>query len=75
MTDEPITTLWRPVGPVELSLLEESGWSAWPPRLPSQPIFYPVLNRAYWIPAEHLDRLNDNIVGTIRVVDRFPTPR
>lgn len=43
------TTLWRPVGPEELALLEESGWVRWPPRLPGQPIFYPVLNRDYAI--------------------------
>lgn len=41
------TTLWRPVGPAELALLEESGFTAWPPRLPDQPIFYPVLNEQY----------------------------
>ncbi|WP_211239316.1 hypothetical protein [Actinokineospora inagensis] len=41
------TTLWRPVGPVELRLVEESGWRAWPPRLPEQPVFYPVLNEDY----------------------------
>lgn len=41
------TTLWRPTGPVELELVRESGWRAWPPRLPEQPIFYPVLNEAY----------------------------
>lgn len=40
-------TLWRPVGPAELSLVRASGWRAWPPRLPEQPIFYPVLNEAY----------------------------
>ena len=119
MSDDPTTTLWRPVGPAELLLLEQSDWRAWPPRLPSQPIFYPVLSREYavriardwnvkhdgagyvtefdvrttfldaydvqqaggetileyWIPAEDLDRLNDDIVGPIRVVDRFlPTP-
>ncbi|WP_285106754.1 hypothetical protein [Promicromonospora sp. MEB111] len=27
------TTLWRPTGPRELALVEESGWRAWPPRL------------------------------------------
>jgi len=27
-----------------LALVEASGWLAWPPRLPEQPIFYPVLN-------------------------------
>jgi hypothetical protein len=28
-------------------LIEESGWKAFPPRLPGQPIFYPVLNQEY----------------------------
>ncbi|MFD0638816.1 hypothetical protein [Catenulispora yoronensis] len=41
------TTLWRPVGPDELSLLRDAGFQAWPPRLPEQPIFYPVLNEEY----------------------------
>ncbi|WP_368861570.1 ADP-ribosylation/crystallin J1 [Actinospica durhamensis] len=41
------TTLWRPVGPAELELLRATGMRAWPPRLPDQPIFYPVLNEAY----------------------------
>jgi len=36
--------LWRPTGPEELALVEASGWRRWPPRLPGQPIFYPVLN-------------------------------
>ena len=40
-------TLYRPVGPEELALIEASGWSAFPPRLPQQPIFYPVLNAQY----------------------------
>jgi hypothetical protein len=40
-------TLWRPTGPEELALVEASGWTAWPPRLPEQPIFYPVLNEDY----------------------------
>jgi hypothetical protein len=39
--------LWRPTGPEELALVEASGWRAWPPRLPDQPIFYPVLSREY----------------------------
>ncbi len=38
------TTLWRPTGPEELALVAESGWREWPPRLPEQPTFYPVLN-------------------------------
>jgi hypothetical protein len=40
-------TLWRPTGPEELALVEASGWQTWPPRLPDQPIFYPVLNEEY----------------------------
>ncbi len=40
-------TLYRPVGEVELKLIRASGWREFPPRLPSQPIFYPVLNEEY----------------------------
>jgi hypothetical protein len=40
-------TLYRPIGPEELALIKESDWTAFPPRLPEQPIFYPVLNEAY----------------------------
>lgn len=112
---EDVVTLWRPTGPKELALVEASGWRRWPPRLPDQPIFYPVLNEdyatriardwnvkasgagyvtrfdvrreyldqyevqqvggqtilEYWIPAERLDELNDNIVGLIEVVHTF----
>jgi hypothetical protein len=108
--DVTTVTLWRPTGPDELALVEASGWRRWPPRLPDQPIFYPVLNQEYattiardwnvpasgvgyvtrfqvrktlldhydlhqvggraileyWIPADHLDELNDNITGTIQ---------
>ena len=40
-------TLWRPTGQEEIDLVAASEWRAWPPRLPEQPIFYPVLNRWY----------------------------
>lgn len=40
-------TLWRPVGPAELDLIREAGMRAFPPRLPEQPIFYPVLTEDY----------------------------
>ncbi|WP_062642955.1 hypothetical protein [Streptomyces maremycinicus] len=43
------TTLWRPTGPVELELVRALGSRAWPPRLPEQPIFYPVLDEDYAI--------------------------
>jgi hypothetical protein len=41
------TTFYRPVGPAELKLIADTGWRAFPPRLPEQPIFYPVLNEEY----------------------------
>jgi hypothetical protein len=40
-------TLWRPVGPEELELIEKAGMRAFPPRLPDQPFFYPVLTQDY----------------------------
>lgn len=46
MTIETVT-LWRPTGKNELDLLEQSGFTSWPPRLPDQPVFYPVLNEDY----------------------------
>ncbi len=113
MTSEETVTLWRPTGPKELELVVASGYRRWPPRLPGQPIFYPVLNEEYarkiardwnvrdsgvgyvtrfrvrresldgydvrqvggrtileyWIPAEDIDPLNDNIVGLIEVIE------
>jgi hypothetical protein len=39
--------LYRPIGPAELELIRSSGWKEFPPRLPDQPIFYPVTNHAY----------------------------
>lgn len=113
--DEATTILFRPVGPKELALLEANDWRRWPPRLPEQPIFYPVTNLEYaaeiaskwnvaasgagyvtrfrvrssfmarfethcvgaahhtewWIPAELLEELNDNIVGRIELVASY----
>lgn len=40
-------TLWRPVGPKELELIRQTGMRAFSPRLPEQPIFYPVLSLEY----------------------------
>ena len=41
--------LYRPVGEKELDLIKESGYREFPPRLPEQPIFDPVLNQEYAI--------------------------
>jgi hypothetical protein len=45
-----VTTLYRPVGPQEACwscLIESAQWRAFPPRLPDQPIFYPVTTLEY----------------------------
>ena len=39
--------LYRPVGEKEKELIAQSGFTAFPPRLDWQPIFYPVLNQTY----------------------------
>lgn len=39
--------LYRPVGLAELELIAATAWTAYPPRLAHQPIFYPVLNFKY----------------------------
>jgi hypothetical protein len=41
------TVLFRPVGPKELALIEQSGFSEFPPRLGGQPYFYPVQYEEY----------------------------
>ena len=108
-------TMYRPTGPNELALVEASGFLRWPPRLPEQPIFYPVTNERYateiakkwnikdsavgyvtrfevhkvfvdqfeiqtvgashhtewWIPADQLEQLNDNIVGKIEIIAEY----
>ena len=115
--DEETITLYRPTGPEEIELVRKSGYRKWPPRLPEQPIFYPVTNQKYaeqiarewnvkdsgvgyvtkfyvkasfmkkyevhkaggsihtewWVPAEELEELNENIIGTIEVVAEFRT--
>jgi hypothetical protein len=60
-----LLVLYRPVGPQELALVEASGWKEFPPRLPEQPIFYPVLNLEYatWISANW--NIRDHGVGHV----------
>lgn len=115
MNEEKIVVLYRPTGPEEMQLIEQSNYKKWPPRLPEQPIFYPVTNEAYaiqiakewnipasgvgfvtrfhvkksfmdkykiekvggdihtewWIPAEDVIEMNNNIVGLIEVLHKF----
>ncbi|WP_432463103.1 hypothetical protein [Agarivorans sp. QJM3NY_33] len=105
---------YRPLGQKELDLVAASGYKKWPPRLPEQPIFYPVTSEEYaveltqwnitdfgkgyvsrflvskvfmdqfpiktvgakrhtewWVPAEQLEELNDNIVGEIEIIGEY----
>lgn len=45
--------LYRPLNQSELDLIAASDWKQFPPRLPEQSIFYPVLNQVY---AEQITR-------------------
>jgi hypothetical protein len=63
--------LFRPVGVAELRRIAESGFLKFPPRLPGQPIFYPVLDREY---AQRIARdwnTNDAASGFAGFVARF----
>jgi hypothetical protein len=64
---EDTTVLYRPVGAKELALIEASGFRAFPPRLPEQPIFYPVLNEEYatQIARDWNARQNEDRVGYV----------
>ena len=62
-----LTTLYRPVGSAELKLIEESEFTSFPPRLPEQPIFYPVTNEEYacQIARDWNTRFNEEKVGYV----------
>jgi hypothetical protein len=66
-----ITTLWRPVGAYELRLIAHAAFRAFPPRLPEQPIFYPVCNEAYAIEIARAWNLDDPNSGFAGFVTRF----
>jgi len=65
-------TLYRPVGPKELALIQQSGMRAFPPRLPEQPIFYPVLNRAYAVRIARDWNVRDSGAGFVAEFDMEP---
>ena len=58
-------TLYRPVGEKELVLIKQSGYKQFPPRLPEQPIFYPVLNQEYAIEIARDWNAVDNNIGYV----------
>lgn len=58
-------TLYRPTGPEELALVRQSGFRRWPPRLPEQPIFYPVTNEQYAVEIASRWNVHDSKVGYV----------
>jgi hypothetical protein len=68
-------TLWRPVGQAELDLIAASGWTAFPPRLSGQPIFYPVLNEQYATTIARDWNTKDPASGFVGYVLRFEVER
>jgi hypothetical protein len=69
MTDT--TQLFRPVGLYELRLIRDSGFTAFPPRLPEQPIFYPVMNEEYAAQIAREWNTPDEKSGYLGVVTAF----
>ena len=71
-------TMYRPCGEAELKLVAESGYQRWPPRLPEQPIFYPVTSEEYanQVNAWNIKQFGKGFVTKFRVrrafVDRYP---
>ena len=70
-----VTTLYRPVGLFELRLIADSGYRAFPPRLPMQPIFYPVLNREYAVQIAREWNIVDTQSGYLGAVTAFDLPQ
>jgi hypothetical protein len=68
--NEP-TTLYRPVGQAELDLIAERGYRAFPPRLPEQPFFYPVLTEGYATQIARDWNVKDERSGYVGFVLRF----
>jgi hypothetical protein len=66
----PTTTLYRPVGQTELELIRAGGFREFPPRLPEQPIFYPVLNEEYAVQIAHWNT-KDERSGFVGYVLKF----
>ncbi len=60
-----LVVMYRPTGPNELALVEATGFRRWPPRLPEQPIFYPVTNERYAMEIATRWNVKDSGVGYV----------
>ena len=58
-------TLYRPTGEKELALIRANDWRAFPPRLPEQPIVYPVVTEEYAIQIARDWNTRDGGVGYV----------
>jgi hypothetical protein len=65
------TILFRPVGEKEFVKIRQSQFKAFPPRLPEQPIFYPVLNYDYAVQIARDWNTKDEKSGFVGYVTRF----
>ncbi len=63
--------LFRPVGEKELALIAQADYLAFPPRLPEQPIFYPVLTEKYAAEIASKWNVHDENSGNKGYVTRF----
>lgn len=64
-------TLYRPIGQREYELIRDTGFRQFPPRLPAQPIFYPVLNEDYAVQMARDWNTKDAASGYTGYVTRF----
>jgi hypothetical protein len=64
-------TLFRPIGQKEMDLIRQTGYTAFPPRLPFQPIFYPVLQKDYAVQIARDWNTRDAASGYVGYVTRF----
>lgn len=64
-------TLYRPVGQKELDLIRDADFRAFPPRLPFQPIFYPVLTEDYAVQIARDWNVKDAASEFVGYVTRF----
>lgn len=72
---DELVTLYRPVGRKELELIRAADFRKFPPRLPEQPIFYPVLNEEYAVEIARDWNTKDPASGFAGYVTRFRVRR